>query len=73
MSIIQFEVGKTYTCKSICNSDCVWEHTITRRAEKSVWIGSKRFGVHVYDNSEAIYPEGKYSMCPVLRAENIKI
>lgn len=66
----KFEVGKTYYCRSICDQNCVWNYTITKRTDKSVWIGGRRFNVGMGDNSERIFPLGKYSMCPVLRAEN---
>ncbi len=28
----------------------------------------KRVGIKVYENSETAYPEGNYSMCPVINA-----
>ena len=67
----KFEVGKTYYCRSACDHECVWEFTITKRTDKSVWIGDQRFNIiaGISHESEAIYPLGKYSMCPILRAE----
>jgi hypothetical protein len=71
--MIKFEINKTYYCNSICDSDCKMEYTITKRSSKSVWINEKRFKINISlnDGNEFIYPEGKYSMCPILRAERV--
>lgn len=72
-AIIQFEVGKTYTCRSICDWDCIYSFTIVRRSEKTVTIKSHgkevRRTIRVADGSEQIDPHGRYSMSPVLRAK----
>ena len=36
--ITKFEVGQRYEMRSPCNYDCVWEYTVTKRTEKSVWL-----------------------------------
>jgi hypothetical protein len=65
----QFQVGKTYYTRSICDSDCVWGHSIKSRTAKMVTLGNgKRFRVAIWDGVEVIKPLGTYSMCPVLRA-----
>lgn len=76
--IIRFEVGKQYSCRSICNHDCVWTFTIVARTEKTVVLQDRngkqricrinqkraeRFGY------ESVLPLGNYSMCPVLSAD----
>ena len=76
--IVKFKVGKHYSCRSICNQDCVWTFLIAARTEKTIVLQDKngaqkicridqkkaeRFGF------ESVYPLGKYSMCPVLTAE----
>jgi len=71
--MIKFEAGKTYSYTSICDSSSITELTITKRTDKSVWIDGSRFAVKPsYDNEcEIVYPCGKYSMCPILRATKI--
>ena len=73
---IKFEVGKTYSTRSACNHEMVYSWTVVRRTEKCVWLrerdGDKdvRRSVKVYeDGIETIYPDGRYSMCPVLSAD----
>jgi len=69
----KFEEGKKYYCTSVCDQNCRWEYIITKRTDKSVWIGKDRFKINEsYNNEyEYIYPLGKYSMAPVLQAERI--
>ncbi len=73
-----FEIGKTYSTTSICNSDCVWSYTITARTDSTVtavnkYGEEKRYKIikklSEYRNAETILPEGKYSMCPTISAE----
>ena len=33
-----FEVGKTYTCRSICDYECIYSFEILKRTDRSVWI-----------------------------------
>lgn len=73
-----FEIGKTYSTTSICNSDCVWSYTITARTASTVtavnkYGEEKRYKIikklSEYRNAETILPEGRYSMCPTISAE----
>lgn len=72
----RFEVGKTYSCRSICNHECVYAYTVVARTEKTITVQSgdevKRLriikGLSEYRNAESVYPEGKYSMCPIISA-----
>ena len=73
-----FETGKTYSTTSICNSDCVFSYRVVKRTAATVTMINK-FGVEKtyrinkrlseYRNAESIYPEGNYSMCPILSAD----
>jgi hypothetical protein len=72
----KFEVGRTYSTRSVCDHNCIFSYTVTRRTDKTVWLTTKRgkevkrrVGPAYHGESEVIYPEGKYSMCPVLFAE----
>ena len=69
MQLSKFEPGKTYWTRSIVDADCIIRVTIDRRTEKFVWADGKRFGVDQYDGAEFIRPWGRYSMCPVIRAD----
>lgn len=71
----KFEIGKTYTMTSPCDRGCVWVYTVTSRTAATITITdgteTKRCRISTWsDNSEAVLPLGRYSMCPVLRAEN---
>ena len=68
----RFETGKIYTCRSVCNNDCVFGYEILKRTDKTVTIKchgkAARRKVLVSDGAEFIFPQGQYSMAPVLRA-----
>lgn len=68
----RFEVGETYQTRSICNHDCIFSVKVIKRTEKTVVVlvdgKETRCKVHNFDDGEAIYPYGKYSMCPIIRA-----
>lgn len=67
--MVQFEVGKTYRMRSLCDYNAIWEYTIVSRTAKMVTLNNgKKFRVSVYDNAERISPLGTYSMCPILKA-----
>lgn len=75
----QFEVGKTYTSRSSCDSNCIYEWKVIKRTEKTITIveiigkhkgTSKRVKIQKSDAAaEFAYPDGRYSMCPLMRAE----
>jgi len=69
----KFQVGSTYSARSICNYDIVWSFEILRRTEKSVWVkvdGRKvRRAIEVCRDCESFYPFGKYSMAAVIMAD----
>lgn len=70
-----FESGKSYFCRSACDHNCIWTYTVVRRTEKSIWINDgekvKRCAVKQHDDSEYVFPLGRYSMAPVLTAEKV--
>lgn len=73
----RFETGKTYWTRSICDHDCIYRFTISKRTEKTVWIKyhGKTTARRVrtdYDGNEAIDPHGRYSMSPVLSAAKVE-
>ena len=72
----KFEIGKTYSMRSICDHNCVWTYTVTARTAKTITIsdGNKSLKCRViqktseYRGVETIYPLGQYSMAPSLTA-----
>lgn len=71
-----FEVGKTYATRSVCDYNCVMEWTVTKRTAKRVTLVD-RFGrttvrgVQSDGDAEFCYPDGRYSMCPVITAHKV--
>ena len=72
----QFEVGKEYSMKSICDHNCVWTYTVTTRTTQTITISDgekvQKYRINkkisAYRNAETIYPLGQYYMCPSLTA-----
>lgn len=73
----KFEVGKTYSMRSVCNHDCVWSYTVIARTACTITVqndsGEKeKFRISKktseYLKAESVYPLGNYSMCPILTA-----
>ena len=67
-----FEAGKTYTTRSICDSDCIYSAEIVSRTAKTVKAivdgELKSFRLFIFDNTECFRPFGSYSMAPTIRA-----
>lgn len=81
-----FEVGSTYSTRSICDHDTIFRWEVVRRTAKTVTIRSvyangsygdevRRGIVRNYSdpNLETVYPNGKYSMCPVIDATDVHV
>lgn len=73
---INFVVGGVYETASVCNSDCIFSYKVEKVTEKTVTIKNKfgktkRCKIHKDGNIFYIFPEGKYSMCPVIEATDI--
>lgn len=70
-----FETGKTYFCRSICDYDHVIEATIISRTAKTVKAetkrGTKTFRVFELLGNEALRPWGNYSMAPIITADRV--
>jgi len=69
----KFEVGRIYFARSLCDYNCIFSYKILRRTQKTATIktmcGIKRRKIYVWKDVETIHPEGKFSMCPVLKAD----
>lgn len=68
----KFEVGATYSTRSICDSDCIISITIASRTKCFVTTtDGKRLKVSTYHNgSESVMPWGSYSMSPTITADD---
>lgn len=72
-SIRRFEIGKTYFTSSVCDHNCVYSYEVISRTAKTVTLKDncgtvKRRKINTFQGSESVYPEGVFSMCPVLKA-----
>jgi hypothetical protein len=68
----QFQVGKTYQARSICDADCIIRATITKRTNKTVTTADgKSFRVKEYAGVEQFKPWGSYSMAPIMSADRV--
>lgn len=73
----QFEVGKQYFGRFICNADTTHTITIVRRTAKTAWINdsrgsNRRLKIHEYDwgdRDEYVMPFGTYSMAMLIGAD----
>ena len=64
-----FEVGRTYTGRSVCDYDCIFAITVAKRSAKTITTtAGKRLGVKLMDGVEFVHPLGRYSMAPVITA-----
>ena len=75
----QFEVGKTYSCRSLCDYECIWRFTVIGRTGKTVVVTeegkaeakSLRINAKLseHNGAETVFPLGRYSMAPTLVAK----
>lgn len=79
MNAKNFEIGKTYTCVSICDSDCVFSGKCVNRTEKTVTFDIDGRGIKTcriikalsdMNGCETVYPLGRYSMAPTFEARD---
>ena len=73
----KFEIGRTYTMRSICDHECVWAFKVVSRTASTITIvdehGEKLNRkiiktVSEWNKAETVYPLGRYSMAPSLTA-----
>jgi hypothetical protein len=69
-----FNPGHIYFCRSSCDHDTVFRYTVVSRTRRQVMLRGDcgqlcRRGIKIEDGTEICYPEGRYSMAPVLRAD----
>jgi hypothetical protein len=81
----KFEVGKNYSMRSACNSECVWTYKVLHRTSCTVMLAQVMSdgktkketitcriskGLSEFRGAESVKPLGSYSMCPILSADN---
>lgn len=69
----RFQVGGTYTARSSCDYDTIFEWTVVRRTAKFITVTDRfgetnRVGVKMDERGEWAMPFGRYSMAPVIHA-----
>lgn len=70
----KFEINKTYKMHWIGDSNLFSFYKVTKRTEKTVYLTEINNGekvscrIKTSPDEEFVYPTGKYSMCPILRA-----
>lgn len=73
--IARFEVGKSYVMVYPTDHELKSVYTVVSRTASYVTLtgeNDRRCKVHVRANEEFCYPDGRYSMCPVLSAARPK-
>lgn len=68
-----FKVGNTYSCRSICDSNCIYSITVAARTKSTITTTEgKRLGIvkrlSAFNKAESVRPNGNYSMCAVIQA-----
>lgn len=70
----QFEIGRTYSTRSICDHDCIYSFTILGRTAKQVTVkvrGSEvKRGLSIWNGVEQFKPFGNYSMAAIISADD---
>lgn len=72
----KFEIGKTYSMRSIGDHNCIWTYKVVKRTAKTITITDGKEtkvcrilkSVSEHNDVETVKPFGNYSMCPMLRA-----
>lgn len=72
----KFEIGETYRMTSACDHNCEWVYTVIARTAATITITDGKVTkkcrinkqVSEWAGAESVYPEGRYSMAPILRA-----
>jgi hypothetical protein len=71
-TIKMFEVGNTYTARSICDFNCVFSFQVIKRTAKTITVNGegkiRNLRPYIYNGAEQAMPLGRYSMAPVITA-----
>jgi len=75
-TLFKFETGKVYRTRSPGDHDCILDYRIISRTEKTLKSYDKltnqvkTYRISIWHDKEQFYPWGRYSMCPVMSADN---
>lgn len=68
-----FNVGQTYSARSIGDWNCIFSFTILARTAKTVTVvvsgNTVKRGLSVREGNEQFKPFGSYSMCAIITAD----
>lgn len=77
----KFTVGDAFSCRSVCDHNCVWTFIVTKRTAKTITVcemnddgsvrsaGPSTFRITVWQGVETVKPHGSFSMAPILAAD----
>jgi hypothetical protein len=72
----QFQIGRTYSTRSVCDHECVFFFIILDRTAKTITTQvhgkTVRRGLNVWNGAEQFKPFGNYSMCAIVGADDIE-
>ena len=70
----KFNVGQTYSTRSIGDWNCIFSFTILARTAKTVTVNvsgkTVKRGLSVWEDVEQFKPFGTYSMCAIISADD---
>jgi hypothetical protein len=74
----QFEVGKTYSTRSICDHDCIYRMLVLSRTAKTIRVqvngrDAQTLRPSIYRDAEQVKPNGTYSMCLIIDATDTAV
>ena len=70
----QFKVDNTYSMRSVCDHNCIWECKVISRTKCFLTLKVSGYRdpikckVSQYEGEETCFPLGHFSMAPILRA-----
>ncbi len=74
--MIKFEVGKTYSTRSICDHNCIYSIEVLKRTAKTITVREhaevKTLRISIYKDVEQVKPHGSYSMAAIIDATDTK-
>lgn len=71
---MNFAPGTSYGTRSICDHDSIFSLTVAKRTAKTITTATgKTLRVSLYDGDECVWPMGRYSMAPIIRANDSAI
>lgn len=76
MKLTQFEAGKTYFTRSVCDNDCIIKVGVISRTVKTIKTTGRdgqpqTLRVTVWNCVETVKPWGSYSMAPIVSADRM--